>query len=139
MNSWLKSYGTLQIGNDVVRLSVSEDFAKYYRTFVDKEVRLFTQLPAHGTHITIYRKKIHGDIDPKLIQKLKKIYSNKKIEFYYDINIIEGGKNKNFRNWFFKVRGEELSKISTLLNINQDYHLTVCNTKNGVRPYIWFK
>lgn len=139
MNSWLKSYGTLHVGNDVVRIAVSDDFAKYYRTFVDKEVRLFTGLPAHGSHITIYRNKLHGKIPEHKLEFLKKQYYKKIISFEYNIDIIEGGAFKKFKNWYMKVRSSELDDIVSFLDIKQDFHITICNTKSGTRPYIWFK
>jgi hypothetical protein len=140
MNTWLKSYGKLYVGDDVVRIVVSDDFIRYYKNLVDKQVRLFTHSPAHGAHITVYRLKIHGNIDKKVLLSLKEKYKNKEIPFYYNPYIIEGGKTKKtFRNWYMNVKSEELEKIGKILKIKQDYHITICNTKGGERPYIFFK
>ena len=142
MNSWLKSYGTLHVGNDVVRIAVSEDFAKYYRTFIDKEVRLFTSLPAHGCHITLFNPKIHGKLCPKKAKFLKDFYKKNKISFEYDPYIVEGGgKTKKFRNWYMHIRSMAAESICKYLGNDQHehLHLTISNTKNGVRPYIWMK
>jgi hypothetical protein len=139
MNYWLKSSGTLHVGNDVVRIAVSSDFGKYYQSLIDKEVRLFTGLPAHGSHITIYRNKLHGKIPEHKLEFLKKQYYKKRISFEYNIDIIEGGAFKKFKNWYMKVRSSELDDIVSFLDIKQDFHITVCNTKSGVRPYIWLK
>jgi hypothetical protein len=142
MKTWLKTFGTLQIDNDVVRLAVSEDFAKYYKSLIDKEVRLFTGLPAHGCHITLWRNSLHGDLCPKKAKFLKDFYKKNKILFEYDPYIVEGGgKAKKFRNWYMHVRSMAVESICKYLG-NEQYkhlHITLCNTKNGERPYIWMK
>lgn len=139
MNRWLKSTGILHVGDNVVRIAVSPDFGKYYKALVDKHVRLFTSLPAHGSHITIYRNTIHGKVPKNKLELLKKQYYKKIISFEYNIDIIEGGAFKKFKNWYMKVRGSELNDIVSFLDIKQDFHITICNTKSGARPYIWLK
>lgn len=141
-NMWLKSAGTLQISGDAIRIAVSMDFGKYYKALIDKEVRLFTNLPAHGIHVTIWNPKIFGAFDKKKAAFLKSFYKNRPIPFEYNPEIIEGGQSKGFRNWFMLVRsieGDNMVKHLGIDMVRDRLHLTICNTKNGVRPYIWMK
>jgi hypothetical protein len=142
MNTWLKSYGKLYVGDDVVRIVVSDDFIRYYKNLVDKQVRLFTHSPAHGAHISIHNPKIHGKLLPQQKKFLKDAYGGRKISFEYDLNIIEGGKTKKtFRNWYMNVKsitGEAICKYLKN-NMGKGMHITICNTKGGERPYIWMK
>jgi len=141
MNYWLKSSGILYVGEDVVRIAVPNDFGKYYRSLIDKDVRLFTSLPAHGSHITLWQRSIHGNLPSDKAKFLKEFYKKTPIIFEYDIDIIEGGQTKNFRNWYMKIRSMTGESICKYLG-NDQYkrlHLTISNTKNGVRPYIWMK
>lgn len=139
--AWLTCEGTLHIGDDVVRLKVSNDLVKYYKHLIDKEIKLFTNTPAHGAHITLWNPKIHGKLPDDKKKFLKKFYGKNKLKFEYSNDIIEGGRNKNFRNFYVKVRGISLSTICSYLDNGQErhLHLTICNTKNGVKPYIWLK
>jgi hypothetical protein len=141
MNYWLKSSGTLYIGEDVVRIAVSNDFGKYYRSLIDKDVRLFTGLPAHGSHITLWQPSIHGKLPSDKAKFLKGFYKKNPIIFEYDPDIIEGGKTKNFRNWYMKIRSMAAESICKYLGNDQykHLHLTISNTKGGERPYIWMK
>ena len=140
MNTWLKSTGTFQIGDGAIRIAVDMDFAKYYKALIDKEVRLFTNMPAHGCHITIWNPKIFGPYDQKKAQFLRNFYKNRPISFEYNPDIIEGGQTKNFRNWYMFVRCQEAANMCDHLGISAKrdrLHVTVANTKNGVYPYIW--
>lgn len=141
MNYWLKSSGTLHVGDNVVRISVSPDFGKYYKFLIDKHVRLFTNLPAHSSHITLWNPKIHGKIPTEKVKFLKNFYKKNPIIFEYNPEIIEGGKNKNFRNWYMNVRSMAAESICKYLDNDQykNLHLTISNTKGGERPYIWMK
>ena len=76
MNYWLKSSATLYVGEDVVRLAVSNDFGKLYQSFVNKHYRLFTHSPAHGVHITLHRNKLHGVLPKEKADFLKTFYRN---------------------------------------------------------------
>jgi len=138
---WLKSEGTLLVNHNVIRLIISTDFIKYYKTFVDKEYKIFSNTPAHGAHITLWNPKIHGSLDAKKAKFLKDFYKGNKISFEYDPYIIEGGYNKNFQNFFMKVRSITLGGICNILGNDQKdrLHITIANTKGGVKPYIWFK
>lgn len=139
MNYWLKSSATLHVGDNVVRLVISSDFGKLYQSFVNKHCRLFTHSPAHGVHVTVYREKLHGKVSQEKLNILKSSFYKKKICFEYNIDIIQGGKNKTFKNWFMKVRSEKLNEICDFLGIKQEFHVTICNTKCGERPYVWLK
>jgi hypothetical protein len=139
MNHWLQSSGKLYIGQDAVRIIVSYDFVKYYKFLIDKEVRLFTGVSAHGGHITLWNPKLRGKLPPEKAKFLKEFYKNRDITFEYDPDIREGGQTKSFRNWYMNIRSMAATSICNYLNVQQNLHLTICNTKNGARPYIWFK
>ena len=138
-NIWLKSQGNLIVKDGSIRLMVSHDFIKYYKSLIDKEVKMFTHTPAHGAHITVYREDKSGKLDPEKAAFIKKFQKNRPIVFEYNIEIIMGGLTKDFRNWYMKVRSIQLDEIAKYLGINQDFHLTISNTKGGIRPYIFYK
>jgi hypothetical protein len=140
MNRWLTSYGKLEVGKTGIRIAVSPDFVLYYRSLVDKHVKLFTWLPAHGAHITIWMRGFHCDIDKNKVIFIKKYFENKSIKFEYNPDIIEGGGvSRGFRNWYMLIKCQEYDDIKKHLGII-DYsepHITICNTKAGEVPYIW--
>jgi hypothetical protein len=141
MNYFLKSEGKLEISNGAVRLKVSMDFIRYYKSLIDKEYRIFSNFPAHGSHITLFHPKIHGVLDSFKVKFIKKFYMDNKIPFEYNPYIIQGGHTKNFRNWYLNVKSVQLNEIVNYLgaSVGHGLHLTICNTKGGVRPYIWLK
>lgn len=141
MNYFLKSEGKIEISGGAVRLKVSIDFIKYYKSLIDKEYKIFTNFPAHGSHITLFHPKIHGKLDSFKAKFVKKFYCNQKISFEYNPHIIMGGHKKDFRNWYVWVKSEQLNEISNYLEADRGngLHLTICNTKGGVKPYIWLK
>jgi hypothetical protein len=132
-DTWIKSFGKLQITDNAIRVSVSMDFIKYYKQFVDKQFRIFSDYPAHGGHITITQIKINKSFGFKSYKHL----SGKIINFEYNPDIIVGGQSKGFMNFWMKVRSAEIDKLMKDLGIVQNLHVTVSNTKGGVRPYIW--
>lgn len=135
----LSSYGYLQIQDGNVRIKVSNDFGNYYKHLIDKHFCFYTNFPAHGCHISLFLKKLHGVLPMDRVKDLKDRYYNKVIRFAYDPYIYVGGGSKDFRNFFMKVEGFELDYIVQFLGIKKHawgYHLTVSNTKGGVRPYI---
>lgn len=133
MSTWRTSHGKLQISGGAIRIAVSEDFARYYRSFVDKDALLLTNLPAHGCHITIWNPKIFGTFDQKKASEIFRRFKNKTIEFRYNTKIIEGGSpRRGFRNWYMPIECDDADKMCELLglkNKRDDLHLTVCNTK----------
>lgn len=139
MNYWLKSEGSLIIKDGAIRLVTGYDLIHYYKTFVDKQFKMFTHTPAHGGHITLLNPKIHGKLDEKKGRFLWNYYSGKRIPFEYNPYIYVGGKTKGFLNFYMVVRGIELDNICNHLGVIQNYHITISNTKGGIRPYIWFK
>ncbi len=142
MNTWLPITGKLEIDGMNVRIRLPNDFVAYYKQFVDKHMKFFTNFPAHGAHVNISRDIHHPNINKDDVIKLKKIFKNPYINIYYDNNIIMGGLSRSFRNWYVSVRGEQIDYISNILKIKPSifgWHCTISNTKGGVRPYIWMK
>lgn len=132
-DTWIKSFGKLWVTNDAIRVSVSMDFIKYYKQFVDKEFKIFSDYPAHGGHITVTNNKINKSFGYKSYKHL----SGKIINFEYNPDIIVGGQTKGFMNFWMKVRSDQIDKLMKDLGIVQTLHIVIGNTKNGVRPYIW--
>ena len=142
MKTWLPVIGRLQIEKGNIRIILPYDFCSYYKQFVDKEYKIFSNLPAHGAHVNISRDIHHPNINKNDINRVREIYKNYPIPIYYNNNIIMGGMSRSFRNWYVHVRGEHIDRISDMLGIkpsNFGWHCTLANTKNGVRPYIWMK
>jgi len=141
MNRWLKSQGTLEVKSDVVRISVSMDFILFYKSLIDKEFRMFTNTPAHGAHISLFLPKIHGNLSEEKAKFIRQFYKNRIINFEYDPDIRIGGRTKNFMNFYMMVRSLEIDNICNYLGNDQakNAHLTLSNTKCGVRPYIFYK
>jgi hypothetical protein len=136
----LSSHGFLQIDGENVRIKVSNDFGNYYKHLIDKHFKFFTNSPAHGCHISLFLKKLHGKLDMNRVRELRKRYYNKVIRFSYDPYIyVGGGVVKGFHNYYMNVEGFELDYIVQFLGVKKHaygFHLTVSNTKGGVRPYI---
>ena len=142
MNKWLTSYGKLEVTKTGIRIVVSSDFVRFYRSLLDKEVKLFTWLPSHGAHITIWMRNFHPDIERDKVLFIQKFYKNRNIKFEYNPNIMEGGGVlKGFRNWWMHVKCQDLIDIKKHLGIVDfsDPHITICNTKPGEVPYIWHR
>lgn len=141
MNRWLKSHGIVEMTSDTVRLRIAHDFVHYYKTLIDKQFKIFSNFPAHGSHITLFHPAIHGKLDSFKAAFVKRFYLKQKIEFQYNPQIVQGGSTKNFRNWYMWVKSDRLNEIVNYLgaDIGKGLHITICNTKGGVRPYIWLK
>lgn len=140
METWLTSYGRLQIIGRNIRLMVSQDLLRFYKSFVDKEFRIFSNSPAHGAHVTIVNQKIHKNWNAASVNEVRKEFNNRPIKFFYNPNIVVGiGKDKSFANFWMHVKSAELDRIIQILDVKQDFHLTISNTKGGVKPYIWSK
>jgi hypothetical protein len=141
MNYWLQSYGTLIIKDGTIRLVTGYDFIHYYKTFVDKHFKMFTHTPAHGSHITIHNPKLHGVLDETKSKFLWNYYKGKQISFEYNPDIQVGGLTTGrFLNFYMLVRCMEIENICKHLGTNQhkNLHITISNTKSGIRPYIWY-
>lgn len=142
MNNYLKSKGRLQLKDDTIRLVTSYDFVRYYKSFIDKHFKIFSNTPQHSSHITLWNPKIHGICDKKKWDYLLKNRNHEEIEFEYDIDIQHKFRyGRNFHTFFVIVKSSELTNLCLFLG-NEQYkklHLTIANTKNGFRPYVWFK
>ena len=134
----LKAKGKLSVEphNGRIVLNVSDDFVKYYSQFVEKKYWILLQQPLHRSHVTLAMSKLHKGI------KWKKAvhHHGKDIEFEYDIDMLRGGYRKGFIMFYMKVYSEELDKLKDKFGIvdNSGYqglHITIGNTKNGVRLY----
>lgn len=142
MNTWLPVIGKLEIDGMNVRIRLPNDFVAYYKQFVDKHQMYFTNFPAHGAHVTVASVKTHPNLKKNNIAFARNTYINVPIRLEYNPDIIIGGLTKDFRNFFVQVRGEALEQLVRILDIkepNRRFHATICNTKNGTRPYIFYK
>lgn len=137
-NAWLPSYGILVVENKTLRLVASKDLILYYKSFVDKEFKIFSHLPAHGAHVSILLPKIHNKWPEETIERLLTEFKEP-IKFEYNPDIQTGGYTKGFLNFIIDVRSDILNYLTEELDIEQNFHMVVGNTKNGVKPYIWMK
>jgi len=134
---WIKSIGHLQVKDSSIRVMVSPDLLKFYKKLVDDHFNFLTHFPAHGGHITISNPNIHQYFDEDKAGKLVELYEDKDIEFRYNPDIIVGGKSRDFRNFYMKVDSMEIESILHYLKLKappRGLHLTVANTKGGIRP-----
>ena len=74
MKTWLSVVGRLQIEKGNIRIILPYDFCSYYKQFVDKEYKIFSNLPAHGAHITIVNSKIHTKVFDESFDEVWKQY-----------------------------------------------------------------
>lgn len=141
MNTWLPIIGKLEIDGMNVRIRLPMDFIAYYKQFVDKHMKFFTNFPAHGAHVTVGSVKTHPNLKKSDIAFLRNTYIHVPIKLEYNPDIIMGGLTRDFRNFFAIVRGEPLEQMVRILNIkepNRGFHATISNTKGGTRPYVFF-
>jgi hypothetical protein len=127
MNNWIKGSGWIQI-NDAVRIVSDLDICRYYQWFIKKQFwnTVKTQLPKHGTHITIVNPKIYKGGDFKAIQQFK----NKRVEFEYNPSEMYISRV----NFWIPVKCDVVKTIRDILNIKEygcdkGPHMTVCNKK----------
>lgn len=142
MKTWLPVVGRLQIEKGNIRIILPYDFCSYYKQFIDKEYKIFSNLPMHNSHVTVVNTSIHKQVFDESLDEVKGLYGRVPIRLEYNPFIKMGGFTKNFRNWYVIVRGEILDDIARICNIpppDKDFHATISSTKNGVKPYIFFK
>jgi hypothetical protein len=131
---WIKSCGILKLDENNLRVISHPDICNYYK-FLFKKYSYNTikvQTPKHGAHITIVNEKIHGIIN---LNKIKS-FLNTNIDYEYNIKgIFNNQSEKNFKNYFLKVRSKQLNLIMEILKLNNDndkflgLHLTILNRK----------
>jgi hypothetical protein len=134
---WITAQGTLIFDQNsrTIRVTFGYDFNRYYKWLVDRYYCFFTHLPAHGGHISVCLPSKHRKVSAIDLELLKE-YLGKPVTFEYSPNIRVGGFSKPYRNFIIDVRSKQLDKIAKILHIDQNWHITVCNTKGGIRPYI---
>ncbi len=79
--NWITATGKIQINNGL-RIITDIDFCKYYLALFHWSIWKTKkyQLPAHGSHITIYSPKIHG---PIILSEFNNLVGQE-ISFEYD-------------------------------------------------------
>ena len=141
----LLTYGHLVYKDNALKVQLSHDFGLYYKHFIDKQFRIFSHTPAHGTHVTIFTPKLLASfgtkIDMRCVQYILKKFHRQRIALYYDPYIhIGGSAERGFRNFYMDVESTDIDLIYKYLKIDQykQLHITISNTKNGVKPYIFY-
>jgi hypothetical protein len=121
-------------------VNVSNDFSKYYSTFISKTYWLEVDLPLHKPHITIANSLQHKKINwNKAVH-----HHNKIVEFNYDNNLIQGGYRKGFIMFYLRVYSEELEALKQKLGIVEPdtykgLHITIGNIgKAGATIRNWW-
>lgn len=136
MNTWLKAKGTLRWRNNTLRIEFNNDFVNFYKWFIERYYCFFIHAPMHGGHISVWLHTKHGQMSKLAFESIKE-YLDHDVDFEYNINIRVGGFTKRHRNFLIDVRSKKLKKITNILGIDQNFHITVANTKGGIRPYIF--
>lgn len=134
-NTWIKSSGVLRFSNGALRLTLDNDFTDYYRWLLERYYCFKIHAPAHGAHISVWLPTKHrplSDDDRKALDP----FLMKEIKFEYNPDVRVGGFSKPYRNFLIDVRSHTLDRVGYALNIRQPFHITVGNTKGGIRPYI---
>lgn len=133
--------GTIKVEKEKSRIvvDVSPDILDYYHFFIERHFWIKLQKPLHGSHVTIYNKKFHKDVD----WQRAVYYDGEKVDFQYDPYVIQGGYTKGFIMFYLKVYSEELDKMKKELNIIENdnwrgHHITIGQSGKGGsqhRPY----
>ena len=138
MKQKIKAYGRLQADKDALRILVGNDLIYFYKTLVEKHFHIVTHYPMHGGHITITNTKLHKNFNFEKAKDLVNLYKNKQLEFFYDPYIIVGGRNKPFKNFYMLVEGIVINSLAKYMETPpppNGFHITVANTKGGVKPF----
>lgn len=125
----------LEPRSKTLRLNIDLDFANYYKSLVEKYFYFKMGTPAHGAHISVVLPFESKNIPLKKMEP----FHQKTITVRYDPYIYCGGHTKNFRNFFVYVYSPELDNIKKSLQLEKDrlyWHITICSTKGGTKPYI---
>jgi hypothetical protein len=130
---WIRAVGVVIVDEQQGRIALSAgfDIINYYSALLENSLKQRFSYPKHGAHVSIYLKKIHGNIDFKLARKFHK----ERVEFFYNPDIVVSPKN-----FWFKVKCKRAEEIKKELKIKDDarfmgLHLTLCNKKDGIRKY----
>lgn len=80
--AWIRAEGTIEINNGV-RIVTRLDMCRYYQWLIEKAHwdTINTQLPKHGSHITVVNPKIH---DVSNGYEVVKSFGGKKVTFLYN-------------------------------------------------------
>ena len=136
----MKAKGIIKLDETGLRIILDKDFNKYYQWLIHRYYNYVvkTTVPAHGAHISIVTKNLHGD---KFNLELLKKYDSLEVEFDYDPYIQTGG--RGFTNYWLKVEfplGHEIKKECDIIEDNfLGFHITVANTKNEDNYGQWKK
>jgi hypothetical protein len=112
---------------DGVRLITSRDFILYYQWFLKKQFPWIKfQSPAHGSHITLCRSKIHQVNNFKPVEHLEGSIH----EIEYSLDMYKSPKNF----WLPVITPDIYYHVKEILNFSErpdwlGLHLTICNTK----------
>jgi len=130
----LKLNGTIMQDGSNLRIIYSNDLINYYLWHIENYYQFSINTPAHGSHTTIVSSKLHPSISKDALKK----YHGKKITIFYDPHIRMGGQTKNFRNFYIKIYSDELNSIAKEIGVlpaKIGWHITIANTKSGIRPF----
>jgi hypothetical protein len=136
-----------------LKIAVEKDFLRYYFHLILKSPveTLGLGLPMYGSHISVTLPRIHGE---KIVMQSEK-YAGQDVSFWYNGDIVKGGQNSWFTNYYMKVDCPRADEIKRELGIVENsltrlilhylsfgllpkplkflcYHLTLCNTKHWI-------
>lgn len=112
----------------IALIETYDDLAEYYSWFLKTRFNLFLNKPLRGSHISFINDR---DKDVPNFEQIKKLFHNKEIKFYYDIN-----PKSNGQHWWLRIFSPDSQSIRTLCGGNPDpyfpLHLSLgyANEKN---------
>ena len=119
----------------IAMIQLKCDLDQYYAWFLTKRFGLDFVKNLRGAHVTIISDKV----DPKVFQEVGKLFNNKEITFYYELE-----PRTNTKHWWLRVHCPEAEIIRESMGLSKEpyfgFHLTIgyVNDRNlGHSEYIY--
>lgn len=112
----------------VALIKTNCDLDKYYSWFLEKRFNLHLERSIRGSHITFISDRV---IDNDTFDKVSKLFNNREIDFYIELEPKSNGKH-----WWLRVHCPEAESIREVLGLDREpffgLHLTLgyANIKN---------
>jgi hypothetical protein len=137
----LETNGKIVYEEGRLNIKLCKDFCDYYRWFLHRHFWLKTNPCKYDPHITIWIRKIHGDLkNPEAI----KGFIGKNVKVKYSPFVIKGGSRQNFTNFYLKCYSDIFLEIEENLNIKNSknylgHHITLGNIGKSGRAVEQFQ
>jgi len=102
----IKASGRISVDKERgrVALEMGRGIVDYYQSFLEKIYWVKFSSPRYSAHISLFNPKFNRNIDWKYAESLK----GKRVSFYYDPDMVRGGRMKGFVMYYFKIYSVEL-------------------------------